>query len=146
MEKSNLFFDSAREIDEGRVERFNPTTSKVFKKATESNEMVSLGDRLKTFVANVVCVTIEAKTIFPKEFGIDFRRFNIIFPEKIGADFVKAIKIETIVFDSLLRTTAFDFDVFKKVIYQFVDIHKFIIPLIVLCFLGCDIILKKRRI
>ena len=48
MEKSNLFFGGAGKIDEGRIKGLDVAASKVFKKAAEGDEMVSLSNGLES--------------------------------------------------------------------------------------------------
>ena len=99
MEKSDLFFNGTREFDETRVEGFDASASEIFKEAAESDKMISLGDGLEVFSAYVVFVTVEAEAVFTEKLDINIGRLNIVLSEEVGADFVKMIEIEAIVFD-----------------------------------------------
>lgn len=101
VEESNLLFDGAGEVDEGRVERLDVAASEIFEKTAEGNEVVSLSQSRETFISDFVFVTIETKTIFSEEFGVNVGGGENILSKKVGADFVKAVEIKTIVFDGL---------------------------------------------
>ncbi len=84
MEESNLFFDGAREIDEGRIEGFDVSAGKVFKEAAESDEMVGLGEGGKVFVFGGGFVAVELEAESPEEFGGDVRGEDSIFFKDFG--------------------------------------------------------------
>ncbi len=59
MEKSDLFSNDFRQIDEGRVEGFDFATDEIFEKTAEGDEMIGLSDDLEIFTAVFGAVAVE---------------------------------------------------------------------------------------
>ena len=78
-----MFLDGAREVDEGRVERFDFSAGEIFEEAAKGDEVVGLSEGGKAFVTEVVGVAVEFEAIFAEEFGGDFDRFDIVFIEEL---------------------------------------------------------------
>ena len=64
MEKSNLFAGGFGEVNQGRVKRFDATTSKIFKKTAQSNEVVGLGKSGESAVGAFIFDAVESETVF----------------------------------------------------------------------------------
>lgn len=125
MKEGDLLFDGAREVDEGRVERFDIATGEVFEKTAEGDEMISLSDGLEVFSAGVVdFVTIEAEAELAEDFGVELGRLKIRIAKDVGENIVGAEKVEAVIFDGFFRTTALDFEMFEKIVDELLDIHK----------------------
>ena len=86
-----------------------------------------MGDGSEVLVGGVG-VAVEAEAVFAKQFRRDFCRLNVVFAEEVGANLVKAVKIEAVVLDRFFGAAFFYLDVFEKIVNQLVDIHKGIIP------------------
>ena len=58
MKEGDLFFYGMGEVDERRIEGFDPTAGEVFKEAAESDEMVGLSQGAEVFFPDGVFVMI----------------------------------------------------------------------------------------
>lgn len=67
VEEGDLFADDMGELDKAGVEGVDAAFSEVFKKATEGNKMVSLGNGLEIFTV-AVGFSVELETKFANKF------------------------------------------------------------------------------
>ena len=89
--------------------------------------MVGLSDGGEFFAVKIF-VAIKTEAVFTKEFFSDMFGLKFLaFGDEFTGDFVKTLKIATIIIGRIKGATFFNFKVFKEVFNEVSDVHIYIV-------------------
>lgn len=123
-----MFPDDVGELDESGVEGFDAAFGEIFKEATESDEMIGLGDDFEVFSV-LVGFAVELEAEFAKEFLGDVDReeiteFGVVafndaeaggFFEDGHGEVLKTEEVATVIIGGFFGTAFFDFEVVDEI-------------------------------